>query len=388
MKTIGILIERQRTYGRRLCEGIIRFANECGDWSLRIIEFWELAAKLRANSYDGIIARVLNDSIAKELLRAKCPVVDVFCEKPIASFGAADQDAVAVGQMAARHFLEHRFTKFAFCGYDGRSYSDQRYNAFRRMLELNHFQSLRYKSPQSDLKDFDESVIMRERFEMPYAKKRLAKWVASLPKPIGVFCAHDMRAWQLCEICKQLGIKVPDEVAILGVDNDELVCQFTSPGISSIDQNAVGIGYAAANTLRQMMSEPGSVPAPAKVKPAVLFERGSTATYPLEPKWLSDSLVFIRSHISSQISALDVYRHIGKSHTIVNNAFRKKLGTTVQREIARMRLLEAKRLVVSTDMPFCSIATKCGFASLQYFSSSFVREYALSPTAMRNSVHS
>ena len=251
----------------------------------------------------------------------------------------------------------------------------------QRALELNHFRCLKYQSPQSDLKDFDESVIMHERFEMPYSKKRLAKWIASLPKPIGVFCAHDMRAWQLCEICKQLGIKVPDEVAILGVDNAELVCQFTSPGISSIDQNAVGIGYAAAHTLQQMMAEPGSVPASAKVKPVALFERGSTATYPLEPRWLSDALVFIRSHISAHISAQDVYRHVGKSHTLVNRVFREKLGTTVQREISRTRLTEAKRLVTSTTMPLMEVAKKCGFSSLQYFSSSFQRAFGEWPSA-------
>ena len=385
-KTIGILIERQRAYGRRLCEGIVRFAKERGDWSLRIIEFGELAAKLRKGRYDGIIARVMNDRIADALLRVGCPVVDVFCEKPMPSFGATDQDADAVGQMAAQHFIEHKFTQFAFCGYDGRTYSDMRFRAFERTLGQNHFKCLRYKTPASALKDFDESVVMRERFEMPSDEKRLARWAAGLPKPIGVFCAHDMRAWQLCETCRERGIKVPDEVAILGVDDDELVCHFTSPALSSINQNAVGIGYAAAQTMQQMMSSPGTVPPQAKIKPVKLVERESTATYPLEPRWLSDALVFIRSHISAQISAQDVYAHVGKSHTLVDRAFSKSLGVSVQREILRTRLSEAKRLIVSTEMPIRMVAEKCGYSSLQYFSASFVRAFGANPTSVRASI--
>ena len=159
MKAIGIIIERQRAYGRRLCEGIVRFAKERGDWSLRIIEFEDLAAKLRPDRYDGIIARVMNDRIADSLINAGCPVVDVFCEKPIPAFGAVDQDANAVGRMAALYFIEHRFTQFAFCGYDGRSYSDMRFLAFDHTLRQNHFKCLRYKTPALALKDFDESVV-------------------------------------------------------------------------------------------------------------------------------------------------------------------------------------------------------------------------------------
>ena len=351
MKTIGIMIERQRTYGRRLCEGIVRFARERKDWALRIIEFSELRSRIRRDAYDGFIARVMNDKMARDLADTGRPVVDVFFEKPIPGFGAVDQNARIVGQMAARHFIEHRFANFAFCGYNGRRYSDDRRDAFVRCLGLNHYGCECYRTPASALKDFEESVVMREHFGTPSDARQLSRWVRKLPKPIAVFCAHDMRAYQLSEICRADGIRVPDEVAILGCDDDELVCQFTEPPISSIDQNAVGIGHAAARMLQQMLDNPAQAPSVAKVKPLRLVERESTKTYPLSPKWLSDALVFIQSNLTRSISAADVYAHVGKSHTLVDAAFRRQLKTSVQKEISRMRLKEARRLVTSTATP-------------------------------------
>lgn len=383
MRTIGIIIERQRAYGRRLCEGIVRFARERKDWSLRIVEFSEIHRNPRLRQHDGFIARVMDDGIADILANTGRPVVDVFLEKPIHGFAGVDQNARIVGQMAARHFIEHRFTNFAFCGYDGRRYSDDRRNAFVRCLKLNHYECECYRTPSAALKDFEESVVMREHFGMPSDAKSLSRWIRRLPKPVAVFCAHDMRAYQLSEICRAEGLRVPDEVAILGCDDDELVCQFTDPPISSIDQNAVGIGYAAAQALQRMFENPSVLPPIAKVKPLRLVERESTRTYPLSPKWLSDALVFIQSNLAQSISAVDVYAHVGKSHTLVDAAFRRQLGTSVQKEISRIRLKEARRLVMSTSTPLQDIARSCGYSSLQYFSTSFVKAFGKSPSSLR-----
>jgi len=386
MKKIGILIERQRGYGRRLCEGVVRFACERNDWSLKFIEFSELRQDIRRNKYDGFIARVMNDGIAKAIASVGKPVVDVFVEKSVPGFAATDQNALVVGQMAARHFIEHHFANFAFCGYNGRSYSDGRRHGFVRSLELNHFKCSVYSTPRIALKDFEDSVVMHERFGMPSDAVRLLKWLRGLPKPVAIFCAHDMRAYQVSEICRANGISVPGDVAILGVDNDELVCQFTDPPISSIDQNPVGIGYAAAELLQKMFDEPGIVPPPIRVKPLKLVERGSTRIYPLSPPWLSDALVFIRANITKNITAADVYAHVGKSHTLVDRAFRQQLSTTVQKEISKTRLAEAKRLVKTTSMPLKSIAKVSGFSTLQYFSTSFAKAFGSSPSSFREPV--
>ena len=384
MKTIGILIERQRMYGRRLCEGVIRFARERADWSLKIVDFADLHHPARLSACDGFIARVMDDRAEATLRATGRPVVDVFFEKPRAGFGAADQNARLVGQMAARHFIEHRFTRFAFCGYNGRSYSDRRRDAFQRCLALNHFGCSVYRTPVSALKDFNDSVVLKEHFGSASDRRAMGAWIERLEKPVAVFCSHDMRAYQLIEICRERGVRIPDEVSVLGCDDDELVCLFTYPTLSSIDQNAAGIGYAAAQSLQEMFDRPGFAPPPVKVPPLRLVERDSTRIYPVDPPWLSDAMIFIRRNVARNLTAADVYAHVGKSHTLVDTAFRKIFGTSVQKVIMHERLAEAKRLVAGTDLPFTRIAKLSGFTTVQYFCTSFTAAFGRSPSGWRS----
>ena len=384
METIGILIERQRTYGRRLCEGIIRFAREKTNWILRIVDFMNLPQIAHNKDIDGFIARVMDDRAEEQLRATGKPVVDVFFERPRMGFAAADQNALLVGQMAAQHFIEHRFTNFAFCGYNGRSYSDRRRDAFIQCLEQNHFGCAIYRTPPSALKDFNNSVVLQERFGFASDYRALATWISKLPKPVGVFCSHDMRAYHLAEACRSQHLQIPDEVAILGADDDELVCNFSDPPLSSIDQNAFGIGYAAAETLQSMLQNPGIVPPPVLIAPVHLIERESTRIYPVNPPWLSDALIFIRRNISGNLTASDVYAAVGKSHTLVDSAFRKTFGTSVQKTIIRTRLEEAKRLIRDTSLTLTEIAAKTGFSTVQYFCSSFSKACGSSPSAYRN----
>lgn len=384
MATIGILIERQRTYGRRLCEGIIRFARERTNWTLRIVDFMNLPQIAHNKDIDGFIARVMDDRAEEQLRATGKPVVDVFFERPRMGFAAADQNALLVGQMAAQHFIEHRFTNFAFCGYNGRSYSDRRRDAFMQCLEQNHFPCAVYRTPPSALKDFNNSVVLQERFGFASDHRALRTWISKLPKPVGVFCSHDMRAYHLAEACRSQGLQIPEDVAILGADDDELVCNFSDPPLSSIDQNAFGIGYAAANTLESMLQNPDVVPSPVLIDPIRLIERESTRIYTVSPPWLSDALIFIRRNISNNITASDVYAAVGKSHTLVDSAFRRTFGTSVQKTIIRTRLEEAKRLIRDTSLTLTEIAAKTGFSTAQYFCSSFSKTFGTSPSAYRS----
>ena len=384
MATIGILIERQRTYGRRLCEGIIRFARERTNWALRIVDFMNLPQIAHNKDIDGFIARVMDDRAEEQLRATGKPVVDVFFERPRMGFAAADQNALLVGQMAAQHFIEHRFTNFAFCGYNGRSYSDRRRDAFMQCLEQNHFPCAVYRTPPSALKDFNNSVVLQERFGFASDHRALRTWISKLPKPVGVFCSHDMRAYHLAEACRSLGLQIPEDVAILGADDDELVCNFSDPPLSSIDQNAFGIGYAAAKTLESMLQNPDVVPSPVLIDPIRLIERESTRIYTVSPPWLSDALIFIRRNISNNITASDVYAAVGKSHTLVDSAFRRTFGTSVQKTIIRTRLEEAKRLIRDTSLTLTEIAAKTGFSTAQYFCSSFSKTFGTSPSAYRS----
>lgn len=382
MKKIGILIERQRAYGRQLCEGIVRFAQERNDWALNMLEWEDLHHPERLTKFDGFIARIINDQDAATLKTTGKPIVDVYVSRERDGIASSDQLARRIGQMAVRHFVEHKFTRFAFFGHEGKRYSDLRRDAFIRCLHLNHFSCDVYKPPKLALQAFDEVVLRQERYQVGPEQRTISRWLKKLEKPVAIFCSHDLRAYQLGSICRNVGIKVPNEVAILGVDNDSLICNFIEPTLSSIDPNAEGIGFAAAEELERIFK--GEAPRLIRTPPAGLIERGSTKTYPVDPPWLSDALVLIRGSIAKRLTAADVYKHVGKSHTLVNKAFHDVLNTTISREIAATRIAEAKRLLGASILPISEIAKLSGFASIEYFTNAFSSAVGQSPAAYRD----
>ena len=383
MRKIGILIERQRAFGRQLCSGIVQYAQTCDDWSLTMLDWDDLTYSSRLKGLDGLIVRVINDGIAKTFAQTGKPLVDVFEGCTSQPFVKVIQDATRISQLAVRHFILHHFSTFGFFGHEGMAYSDMRRRAFVECLRLHRMGCFIYKAPASAIQNFEYNVMKKEKYSADSEERAIARWVRKLPKPIAVFASHDLRAFQLIKVCRELRVSVPSEVAVLGVDNDEILCNFTDPTISSIDPNACGIGFKAAETLAALMDGP-HCPHVVHVKPTRLIERKSTAIFPLDPPWLSDALVFIRANVRKRLSAADVYRHIGRSHTVVNDAFRKVLNTTVSKEIADSRLREAHRLVSTSALPFAEVAELSGFASVQYFTRSFTAAYRKCPSQIRN----
>ena len=384
MKRIGIFVERQRAWGRRLYEGIAAFAQERHDWELSALERSDLGNRKTALLFDGFVARVYDKRVASTLKRLGKPIADVSCELLLPSPFALGvlQDNDAIGTLAARHFLEHRFTHFAFCGFDGKRFSDARRDAFIRFL-LKHAGDVRsYHSPRCAVRQLDESIARSERLDCGPDSSQLRAWLTQLPKPVGVFCANDLRAFQVSEACKDCRLKIPDDVAILGVDNDILVCNLTNPSLSSIDPDAFSLGYSAAECLDRILN--GDLTAqPRKIPPIGIVPRVSTETFPLDPSWLSEALLFIQKNVGSHLTASDVCAHVQRSHTYVNRFFRDRLGKTIQREIRDAQLAEARRLMTTTDLSLAQIAQRTGFATPQYFTNVFTSVFGHPPSAFR-----
>ena len=384
MRKIGILIERQRAFGRQLCTGIVQYSQTREDWQLTMLDTDDLYRPPRLAGFDGFIARIINDEISRAFAKTGRPVVDVFEGDRTQRFAKVIQDADEISRLAADHFIQHRFTTFGFFGHEGMVYSDMRRKAFVGCLRQQGHDCVVYSTPQAVIRNFEYAVMRKEVYSTSAEARSIASWVKKLPKPIAVFASHDLRAYQLARACKDLGVAVPSEVAILGVDNDEILCNFTEPTISSIDPNACGIGFAAAKTLDEIIDGRLNPPHVARVSPSGLVERKSTATFSLNPQWISDALVFMHDNVQKRLSAADIYRHVGRSHTVVDGAFREVLGTTVSKAIADTRMKEAHRLVCTTSIPLAEAAERSGFASVQYFTRSFTAAYGKPPSAMRS----
>lgn len=383
MKRIGLLIERHWHYGRRLCEGIAAYSREYGDLALEFPDWTKLGNVKALRQYDGFIARIWSPEMASQLKAANRPVIDVYSGKTTEDFVLVDQNARLISQLAVRHFIEHHFTQFAFCGYAFQRYSTLRRESFVHALELNHFRCSVFEDESFSADKFGQKIIGKGDYDAGIRSKRLERWLKRLKKPVAIFCAHDLVALELVRACQKLGINVPHEVAVLGVDNDPLLCDFTNPTISSIDPNPFEIGYQAAHALVRWIDDPKHKPKDIKPAPAGLVERMSTQVFPFPEPWMTDALVYIRRNVARNINASEVISFLQLSHTTVEKAFRARLGVTVRQEIAKVRIDEAKRLLEKTTLPLAEVCSLSGFSSKAYFTAAFNEATGTTPLEWR-----
>ena len=380
---VGLLVERSRAFGRELCEGVIAFAQTRPDWELHFIGADEIHRRSLHQTMDGFIARVTTDAIASALKSSGKPVVDLYYSKPYPGFAIVKTMHETVGRLAAEHFLDRRFRNFAFCPYGGGRTSEYCQGAFARRLRRDGFACAVYPGGGGSY-DFGKSDIISDTMAPPRDAKGLLKWLGSLQKPTALFCPGDLRAWQVVRICQAAGVNVPRDIAILGLDNDILICGASRPMLSSIDPNTREIGRTAAETLAELM-ETGlpKKPIVRQVKPRGVVSRASTESFPIDPPWMSDALVFIMRNACKGANASDVFAAIGKSHTTVTKTFRQVLGTSVVEEVAKARLDEACRLLRDTELDIGHVAAQSGYASASYFMQAFKASKGMSPSAWR-----
>ena len=379
---IGLLMNFRHEYELRMCEAFASVAL-ARDWELSLFSPDDVVRG--AAKADAFIARGLNAETTAALKATGKSVVSIYSDNFETGFSTVDADHAAAGRLAAEHFLDHRFTTFAFCGYDGTAFSDRRYDAFARRLAQNNFSCIHYPTPKNALLSFRTNLLKGEWFRMGSDHRQMLAWVRRLPKPVAVFCSNDLRAYQLARTCRNAGIEVPHEVAILGVDNDLMVCSFSSPMLSSVDTDVFSIGRTAAESLARMLESPSAAPSHISVPPKGVVVRPSSEVYPLNPPWLSEALVFISRNIGKNLTSADIARHLGMSHTPIDKAFRSVLGTSVQKEIVRVRLEKSARLLVTTKLPIGEIARRAGFTRTEYFCSCFRSKYGVKPSEYRRS---
>ena len=380
-KRIAVQIETNRAHGRAMLEGIADYALAHTDWRLEAVEPSAFASPGELRRFDGFIVRVMDDKTEDVLAGLKKPAVDTYGRRDRGAIPFIRLDDAAIARCAAQCFAEHRYTYCAYCGFAGLRFSDARGAAFEQAVaeaggvSETYGRAIRMK----------ETSVRRERMDQAPDAAALRRWIRRVAKPVAVFCCNDMRAFHLLAACADERIDVPREVAVLGVDNDKVLCTFSNPPLSSIDTNPFALGQKAAALLEGFMSTPREPPPPATLHgPRKVVERASTEFFPTRTPWLSDALVFIRRHLGDGISADDVTAHLGYSHTTVGKAFRREIGSSIQQEIIRQRRrARACRLLKETSRTAADIAAECGYPSAQYFAHRFSAAFGTTPDAWR-----
>ena len=381
---VAVFIETSRGYGRALCEGIADFAQANGHWAFEGGgESWEQGLYDLSPDIDGVIARIPNPKMAHALTKLDVPVVDIYRWRDYKDIASVDADHDAIGRLAAEWFVERRFKNFAFCGYSGAPFSDARGSAFKKAVEARGYACSFYKEALFSSDFLGKMILQAERYGEPEDHDRMAKWLESLPLPAAVFCCHDIRAYQIITLCKDMGLSVPRDVAVMGVDNDRILCGFSDPMLTSVDPDAHQIGWTGARMLYERLTRASRAVRHERIAPARIVERASTETDPVEPQWLAEALRFIRKEIPSGVNAAEVIRHVGLSHTQVEKAFAKALGNTVHQEISRLRMREACRLLTETAAPAAEVSKLTGYSSPQYFNRLFAAQHGITPLEYR-----
>ena len=369
---IAIASERSSAYGRGFIEGIAGYSEPRTDWDLALVDADKITPR-EAKAYDGWICRAASDKAIGIIKRCKRPTVDALCMRTDTGFAKVRSDAEAVGKLAAEHFVSHRYSHVAFCGYRRVLFSDRRRNAFARTLEARNIRPLIYRQPYEPLLRLDEDLLIGDSVQSPPDAQSLSTWLRRLPKPVAVFCCDDIRASHVIAACRALRLSVPHDVAVLGVDNDPVYCLFSKPKISSIDLDCRRIGYEAAALLDRMLNDAPATKGPPvlDIPPKGIVVRASTDAFPNAPDWFAGAMTHIQRESVNGLTAAELFKVVGYSRTLVERAFKDILHTSVKQLIVQTRIAEAQRLLKQTNLPIKEIAVRSGFSSVEYFVNAF-----------------
>jgi LacI family transcriptional regulator len=374
MKKVALLIETSNAYARGLLRGIVSYVREHRPWSIYLAEHgrgdhpphW--LADWRG---DGIIARVETPPIAQAMRRVKVPVVDVSAARPISSLPWFETDDAAVAQLAYDHLRERGFKRFAYCGDERFNWSNWRREHFERAVCAEGETCFVYEPSRKFATDDTRQV------------EDIARWIKKLPKPIGVLACYDLRGQLVLDACRRVGVPVPDQVAVLGVDNDELICELSSPPLTSIVPNTHRTGYEAAALLDAMMSGRSALGETHLIPPSGVATRQSTDALAIEDRNVAQAVRFIREHACRGINVQDVLKAVPQGRRLLESRFKKVLGRTPHEEITRVQLNRVKELLSETDLSLAVIAERAGFAHVEYLSVVFKKKVGVPPSRYR-----
>ncbi len=378
LRKVAVLIETSRETGRELLRGVTRYHRENPNWSVYFKQ-QDLGASLppwisRWHG-DGILARVTDLKMAKRLMKTGLPMVDMRGYAHDLGLPLFRANERSVAQHAFDHLVSRGLKQFAFVGepVGQHIYDDERRNAFVNLVSEHGSQCYL----------FADRLNRKSAMSWDVHQDQLADWLSQLPKPIGIMCCQDDRGHEVIDACQRVELQVPNEVAVIGVDNDEFICRLAAPSLTSVDIGSERIGYEAAALLDRLMS------GEAKFDKSVLFdalrvvERQSTDIIACDDPEVARAIQFIRENACRQLTVDEVYLNVRLSRSLLNRRFKKYVGHSPKQEIDRVRMETAKRLLVTSSEPLQSIAEQCGFNEAWYFISVFRKFTGTTPGVFR-----
>ncbi len=373
---VALLIETARSYGRDLLQGVGHYIAERGPWSV-FLERRALESRpppwLRTWRGDGILTRTGSQAMADMIRRLGVPTVELRATKLRHSFPGVGADNHAAGRMVAEHLLERGFRRFGVYKIGTEVYFEQRHEAFVEALRERGCPCEVYHVPGQG-----ETPAHWETHE-----NRLAQWVKRLPKPVGIMACTDQLGFWLLDACRRAGVAVPEEVAVVGVEDDESLCTMASPPLSSVRLGADRIGYRAAALLDRLMAGKPPTKQTIVLQPVGIVTRPSSDIVALEDGLVARALRLIRDKACDGLTVEDLLDSLVVSRSSLERRMRQAIGRSPKAQIMRVRLDRARRLLTDTGLSVAAVAEQTGFKQPHHLSTVYKACYGHFPSAER-----
>ncbi len=360
---------------RTVAHAISRYGRFEADWSPLFLELRYASSDadhaIEKWAPEGMLCWKWVSSLERHA--GRMPVVVLSPSAPAEIAGAVcGNDDVALGAMAADYFLERGYRRLGLFG----SYDEN--TRLRREGYLGRAERAEATCSQCV---YERKVGRAWNYEQRIELTR--QWLATLRPPVGVFLINDNQAGRVVEACRRLGLRIPEDVALLGAGNDELTCNLVRPALSSIELDGERIGTAAARLLDGLMAGGPAPAGPMLIPPLRLVERGSTDSLAIEDAGVAGALRFLRDHLGDSIGVEDLAAHLGLSRRSIERRFSRWVGRSPGEELRRLRIDRAKRLLLETDLPIAQVAARCGFGRPERLSAQFRQATGQSPREFR-----
>lgn len=375
-RSVALVIETSNEYARGILRGILRYQQEHERWSIDLPEQQRGAEPpqwLRRYAGDGVIARIETDAIARAVGATKLPVVDVSAARRLPQVPWVETDDDKIAEVAIEHFAGRGLSSVAFC-----CESEFNWARWRRDAFVKHAQLRGMNVATFDLaSDATGKSWSRQR-------PRVMEWLKRLPEPCGVMAAYDSLARRLLDLCSQIDRDVPHSLAVLGVDDDPILCQLASPALSSVIPDAEQAGYVAANLLETMMSGRAVAASAVLLAPLGVATRRSTDTVAVDDPDVERAARFILTNACAGIQVSDAVATTQLTRRALELRFKSALGKTPHELITSTRIARVEQLLRETPMSLERIAERCGFDYPEYLCRLFRKETGMTPSQYRS----
>lgn len=356
-RRVALLVETSLGSGREILRGIARYARENAEWQLfhaagglsEAIPDW-----LETWQGDAVVARIRDRDRVEALAALGIPVVDVLggCETP---FPLVHVDDARIGALVAQYLLDRDYLHLAFYGIEGENWSRRRADAFLgKAAKMGGAASLhQFHSPRRRISPTAEFRALRD-------------WVAGLPRPAGVMVCSDQRGLELMEACRALDIAVPEEIAVVGVDNDLALCELSDPPLSSVRGGHFRVGFEAARLVDCLLAGHEPPPGPLLAPPNGIVERESSSLRAIRDPAVAKGVQYLRERLAESLTNESIARAAGLSRTVFQQRFRAAMGHSIREYILLRRVERARLLIETTDITLAEVAERSGFKHQEY----------------------